>query len=99
MQFNTQNFVCQRTEHQVITITFANNWRENDIPAISEVILAKLTNVQYGEQIIGADRVTLQFYWQQPWLLHFELYSQSIWLEPAYDDSSKLSDLMHNLTV
>jgi hypothetical protein len=71
-----------------LTINFANSWYFDEIPALFSHLMTKLTNASLIEQLLGADRYTYRIYWQQQhWLIHFESYSESCWLEHEFSNT------------
>jgi len=74
-----------------ITITFNTEWFQEDISTLSQLILSKIFHHQLKEKIIGADRENLRFTWQaSEFLLNFDYYSQSCWVN-AHDEVSQMT--------
>ncbi len=69
---------------RAIVVNLKNNWFQEDISQIQQVLLALDDSVEVKEKIIGADRETVRFVWQSQYyyLLNFDCYSQSCWFEP-----------------
>jgi len=79
-----------------ITITFNTEWFQEDISTLSQLILSKIPHHQLKEKIIGADRENLRFTWQtSEFLLNFDYYSQSCWIN-AHDEISQMTILALN---
>lgn len=76
-----------------ITITFTDEWFQEDINALSLLILSKIANHTLTEKVIGADREHWRFSWQtSEFILNFDYYSQSCWIS-ANDIVSQMSVL------
>jgi len=73
---------------QQIAILFTNNWFQEDIIALRQSLLAKIPDHQTKEIILGADRESVRFQWQDAeFILNFDYYSQSCWFS-AHDEKS-----------
>ena len=76
-------------EESVILFSFNNEWQQEDIKQLSKLIIAQLLGVSTIEHVQGADREMVRIWWQQGYfVLNFEYYSQSCWLE-AEDENSR----------
>lgn len=65
-----------------LQINFTNNWYQEDVSQLTTDILSALTGHHILETISGADRENCRFEWQQEYfMLNFECYSQSCWIE------------------
>lgn len=65
-----------------LQINFINNWYQEDVSQLTTDILSALTGHHILEKISGADRENCRFEWQQEYfMLNFECYSQSCWIE------------------
>lgn len=83
-----------------ISIIFDDNWFQEDIMMLQQLLLNNINNVNIKEVIQGADRQSIRFSWlNAEFILHFDYYSQSCWFS-AYDESTinKIHDLLHLLT-
>jgi len=76
---------------QQVSIIFQQNWFQEDIKELSQLILSTVSQHQIKEKIVGADRESLRFLWQRSeFILNFDCYSQSCWIS-AHDIASKTS--------
>lgn len=72
-----------------LSILFNVEWYQEDISVLQGLILLPLTGHKIQETNIGADREDIRFIWNENYfVLNFDCYSQSCWIE-AQDDSSK----------
>jgi len=71
-----------------ISVLFENTWFQEDILALSQLLLNKIPNHSIKETTIGADREDIRFLWSNAELmLNFDYYSQSCWFS-AQDEIS-----------
>ncbi len=73
-----------------VEIYFEPVWYQEDIKSLQQVIFLSLDNVRIQEKISGADRENIRFVWQEQhyFILNFDCYSQSCWLEGQDEQSS-----------
>lgn len=65
-----------------LQINFNHNWYQEDVEEIKQHLFSLLSDHHIIEAIIGADREYFRFTWQQEYfILNFECYSQSCWIE------------------
>lgn len=65
-----------------ITILFNQNWFQEDINSLSQLLFNNITNIHIKEVTVGADLEHIRFQWQDTeFIMHFEYYSQSCWLD------------------
>ena len=65
-----------------LSIYFENEWYQENIEALITLLLSPIMPVTIQEKIIGADRENIRFSWQNYYfVLNFDCYSQSCWLE------------------
>lgn len=85
-------------DNDKIIVNHDSAWFQENISKLTNILLAQLDNCIIKEKYIGADRESLRFSWQNDfyYILHFDCYSQSCWLE-ADDDASKSE--MNNLFI
>lgn len=87
--------VVEKFQHAVVLSCFPE-WQQDDIDSILQVILSQHTNFTLKESNKGLDRESFRLseadadYW-----LHFECYSQSIWLEPMNDRAQQEFELLY----
>tara|TARA_B110000467_G_scaffold160960_1_gene181182 strand:+ start:173 stop:505 length:333 start_codon:yes stop_codon:yes gene_type:complete len=78
-----------KIESQYLGIFYEDIWYQEDIAAIQQSLLSMVKEAKVVEKIFGADRENIRFIWknQYHFVLNFDCYSQSCWLE-AEDDLS-----------
>ncbi len=65
-----------------IIVLFNHYWVQEDVNTLSKLILNPIANITIKETIIGADIENIRFHWlESEFILSFECYSQSCWLE------------------
>ncbi|MCJ8294511.1 MAG: DUF3630 family protein [Colwellia sp.] len=65
-----------------LSVSFKNDWYQENIAALITLLLSPIMPVTIQEKIIGADRENIRFCWQDHYfVLNFDCYSQSCWLE------------------
>ncbi|XPF92995.1 DUF3630 family protein [Colwellia sp. RE-S-Sl-9] len=65
-----------------LQITFVESWYQEDIPLLTSLVLNFLKDHYLIETTQGADREYTRFKWQNDYfLLNFECYSESCWIE------------------
>ena len=65
-----------------LQIVFAKNWYQEDINALTTLILNSFEDHQVIETISGADREYCRFEWHKNYfVINFECYSESCWIE------------------
>lgn len=81
--------------NEQISIIFEENWYQEDIEYLRQLLLDKLTNYKMKEVTLGADRENIRFeYLSAEFVLNFDFYSQSCWFS-AQDELSSLK--IHHL--
>lgn len=94
---NIQNFTYL-PEH-TISISFDDFWHDEDIPNLAQTVFARIENHQLVETVLGADRQYLRFIWQtHHYILHFEFYAQSSWIESEPVDESAMKLIYEQLS-
>ena len=69
-------------ENTTILINFSQGWDQDDSELLSKLVLATIKNAKLVEQTQGADRHYFRFMFDNNYfLLHFEHYSYSCWIE------------------
>ncbi|TKB45578.1 DUF3630 family protein [Thalassotalea mangrovi] len=77
------------TEDNIILIRFNQEWQLDDIEHLIVLVMDKIAGAQVLEHVIGADREYLRFTCNGLYfLLQFESYSNSCWIE-AEDEFSQ----------
>jgi hypothetical protein len=82
-----------------LQIVFAKDWYQEDVTQLITTILSFLKDHQVLENISGADRENCRFKWRSDYfILNFECYSQSCWIEnETAPDIELLTLLKQNL--
>lgn len=76
-------------ETGTINVSFNDEWYLEQTPSLAELILATIDDVRLIETVNGADREYFRFEWKNHvFILQFECYGQSSWLE-AEDELSQ----------
>lgn len=76
-----------------LNVKFKNDWYQENIKELIELLFLPLHCVVIKEKIIGADRENIRFNWAGYYfVLNFEYYSQSCWIEGQ--DSKSREELM-----
>lgn len=78
-----------------VNVNFKNSWYQEDIEVLVELLFSPIMPVTIQEKTIGADRENIRFSWADSYfVLNFDYYSQSCWIEGQDDTSTrKLSNL------
>lgn len=80
----------------MITISFENDWFQDDIELLISLVFKPLLAVNIQEKIVGADRENIRFTWQEHFfILNFDCYSQSCWLEGQDNKSTDYLALLY----
>jgi hypothetical protein len=85
---------------EIITICFEQDWFQDEISELRQLLLNKIPNHEVKEIIHGADRENIRFKWQNTvFIMNFDYYSQSCWLN-AQDEigTSKIQPLFKLMT-
>ncbi len=83
-----------------IAIQFDQAWFEEHISFLIKLILDNIADAQIVERILGADREYVRFNWlNNQFILHFESYSQSSWIEDESLDNIKIIELFHQINA
>jgi len=76
-----------------LNVKFRNDWYQDNISQLIELLFLPISPVVIQEKIIGADRENIRFSWNDGYfVLNFEYYSQSCWIEGQ--DSVNIQQLM-----
>lgn len=80
-------------QEDYLNVKFKNDWYQDDISHLIELLFFPIKPVSIQEKIIGADRENIRFSWNDCYfVLNFEYYSQSCWIEGQ--DSENIQQLM-----
>lgn len=86
-------------EEQAILILFPNYFEQEDLTLLAEFVL-KEADSNLLEQLTGADRLTVRFSYQSAYfVLQFEVYSQSCWIEAEDKQSEQQLEQLYKLFV
>jgi len=83
-----------------VTVLFDQNWFQEDIVDLRQLLLSKVLEHHVKEVTLGADRENVRFRWRHAeFVLNFDYYSQSCWFSAQDDISrSKIQLLFNQLT-
>lgn len=82
MAINAQILSIDLVNQNSLQITFTEAWYQEDIPQLTSCILNYLSELHVIEKTSGADREYTRFEWQQDYfIINFECYSESCWIE------------------
>jgi len=77
------------TDENVVMVVWESYWYQEDTDELTKIVFDILGGVTTTENIRGADRTNVRFVYKAGnFLLNFECYSQSCWLE-AEDELSR----------
>jgi len=80
----------QVLDNNVVIITWQQHWYQEEIDNLVSVIFHNVESTKIIESVIGADRHCCRFnYRTGHYVLNFEYYSQSCWIE-AEDELSNV---------
>ncbi|WP_077339755.1 DUF3630 family protein [Pseudocolwellia agarivorans] len=78
-----------------LQITFVAGWYQEDIPLLTSLVLSLLKDHYLIETTQGADREYTRFKWQDDYfILNFECYSESCWIENETKTNTPLLNLI-----
>ncbi|PKI17784.1 DUF3630 family protein [Colwellia sp. 12G3] len=79
-----------------LNVIFKNDWYQENIDELIELLFLPIQSVVIKEKIIGADRENIRFSWENCYfVLNFEYYSQSCWIEGQDSTSTKQLTTLH----
>lgn len=65
-----------------LSVIFTQQWCQEDISALTRSLFQYVSAIILQEKVIGADRESIRFSCQQyAFVLNFDCYSQSCWIE------------------
>ena len=78
-----------------LNVKFKKDWYQDNISQLIDLLFFPINPVVIQEKIIGADRENIRFSWNDCYfVLNFEYYSQSCWIEGQDSvNSQQLTDL------
>lgn len=67
----------------VIAISWLTTWYQEDIEDLLTVVVSLSSNIEIVEKLMGADRESVRIICNKQfhYILHFDFYSQSCWIE------------------
>lgn len=75
-----------------LNVQFKNDWYQEDINDLIDLLFLSIQPIVIQEKIIGADRENIRFSWHDCYfVLNFDYYSQSCWIEGQ--DSASTQEL------
>ena len=79
--------MTKATLHQdYISFEFEQSFEQEDIAQLNAKLVTHFPQAQVLETYLGADRVSYRMQvHEQYWVIHYEVYSQSCWLESEYE--------------
>lgn len=79
-----------------LNVAFKNNWYQDNITALIDLLFLPILPVIIQERIIGADRENIRFSWGDCYfVLNFDCYSQSCWVEGQDSASTQQLTTLH----
>jgi len=84
-------------------IFWESYWYQEDVDGLTVILIKHLEGAEITERIIGADRINVRFsYKYRYFVLNFEYYSQSCWIEaedgPSEAFIAKIAQNIKSLT-
>ena len=68
-----------------IRVYFDQAFEQEDLKALCNIVIPASEHLSITETMLGADRLSCRFNFQQhAFQCHFEIYSQSCWIEAEY---------------
>ncbi len=79
-----------------LNVIFQQQWYQENIETLIDILFSPIMPVTIQEKIIGADRENIRFSWAgHHFVLNFEIYSQSCWIEGQDGQSTELLATLH----
>ena len=79
-----------------LNVTFKNDWYQENIAVLIDLLFLPIMPIAIQEKIIGADRENIRFSWDDNYfVLNFDYYSQSCWIEGQDSTSTDLLAILH----
>ncbi len=85
----------QLVSHEdMLELRYNKRFDQDDIEQLAEVIMSKLDNVHLIEDVVGMDRVMYRLsVGDDVMQLHYEVYSQSCWIEIEGEDGKTVKKI------
>ncbi|WP_246129131.1 DUF3630 family protein [Colwellia demingiae] len=79
-----------------LNVTFIKDWYQENIATLIDLLFLPIMPVTIQEKIIGADRENIRFRWENNYfVLNFDYYSQSCWIEGQDSSSTEQLPTLH----
>lgn len=79
-----------------LNVIFKNDWYQEDINELIALLFLPIQPIVVKDKIIGADRENIRFSWHDYYfVLNFDYYSQSCWIEGQDGASSQELTTLH----
>ena len=79
-----------------LNVQFKNDWYQDNINQLIDLLFSPIKPVVIQEKIIGADRENIRFSWNGCYfVLNFEFYSQSCWIEGQDNVNTQQLNVLH----
>jgi len=83
-----------------LNINFKEEWYQEEISALIELIISPIMPIVIQEKSMGADRENIRFCWDAHYfVLNFDYYSQSSWIEGQDQASTDYLTILHSAIV
>ena len=91
-----QSFQSLTYQVDHLNVKFVNDWYQEDINELIVLLCLPIQPIVIQDKIIGADRENIRFSWHDCYfVLNFDYYSQSCWIEGQDGASSKELMALH----
>lgn len=85
-------------EDNTLFFIFTKTWFQEDIVELIDIIFSRVPDQVIVEHIKGADREDVRFNWKNThYILHFDYYSQSCWVDIESSAASSSMSALHAL--
>jgi len=75
------------TNDRIVMIFWEPYWYQEDVDGLTAILIKFVEGAEITESIIGADRINVRFSYKHGYfVLNFEYYSQSCWIEDKSSD-------------
>ena len=83
-----------------ITVLFNQDWFQEDIITLRQLLIGNIPNLHIKEVNIGADLENVRFLWlDKEFILNFDYYSQSCWFDTDKDNNLFETQALFNLLM
>lgn len=85
-------------DNNQIIVLFDQQWFQEDVTTLRQLLLSNVPNMCIKEIIIGADLENVRFQWlDTEFIINFDFYSQSCWFETHDPHSLAETPTLFNL--